>query len=184
MLFAVLIAAGLVVLPEQAAHACSCVVITSPADVVARADGAFVGTFTGRDEAAPVAPQDGPVPSASRVVNHFNVEKAVKGDFGPTVDVASGTESSMCGIEFKPGQRVGLLLVRHAGEWLTGLCSVVPADKMLAATGPVGGSVRGPAAGALALLAAVALATRSAGRAARRRGGGVRLDVAKGSGGA
>jgi hypothetical protein len=128
-----LIVAGLVVVGATPALACSCAP-SSPAEVAERSDAAFVGTYLGRTEPA----QTGPYLSTStEVVNHFSVERVVKG--GPiagTVDVLAALSSASCGLEFGVGQRAGLGLTRDGAGWHSNLCNQAEPDALLALAQP------------------------------------------------
>lgn len=79
-------------------------------------------------------------------MNHFQVERRVKGDIGDEVDVGSSGSGASCGLELSAGKRTGLLVGRdEAGGWISGLRGQVPADE-LAAFAPAGstGSRPGP----------------------------------------
>ncbi len=123
-----LIVAGLVVVGATPAFACSCLP-SSPAEVAARSDAAFVGTYLGRTE-----PPPGPVLNTSTdVVNHFSMERVVKG--GPiagNVDVRAPYSGASCGLEIGVGQRVGLGLTGSAAEWRSLLCNQTDPDGLLA----------------------------------------------------
>lgn len=123
--------ASILVLASAPAYACSCLV-SPAAELVAAGDAAFVGTFAGRTE--PTAPpQTDPI---ARVVNHFTVEKVIKGNIGGTVDVVSARHGATCGLELAVGSRTGLVLRMVDGEWHSGLCSQTSPEAMLALAGP------------------------------------------------
>lgn len=128
-----MIVAGLVVVGATPAFACSCAP-SSPAEVAARSDAAFVGTYLGRTE-----PPPGPVLNTSTdVVNHFSVERVVKG--GPiagNVDVRAPYSGASCGLEIGVGRRVGLGLTGSAAEWRSLLCNQTDPDGLLAVGNPV-----------------------------------------------
>jgi hypothetical protein len=135
--------AGLLTLQAGPAFACSCQAGVRVADALAGADGAFVGVLTGQDD--PLG--HGPLVSSGRpVVNHFEVERVVKGDIGARVDVEAAASGVSCGLELEVGERVGLLLLRTATGWRSSLCSQAAPAELLglapagAAGGPVGGS--------------------------------------------
>ena len=67
------------------------------------ADGAFVGTFVERSEIS------GQLASIT-----FDVERVVKGEFGPRAIVRTNAYGASCGLEFLDGPRVGLLLDHSA----------------------------------------------------------------------
>jgi hypothetical protein len=130
LLVALIMATGLVVGGGGPAYACSCQADVPIERSLAENDAAFVGVYTGRDD-----PQaGGPVlSSARRVVNHFKVERSVKGDIGAEVDVGAAAGGATCGLELSAGERTGLLLRRDgAGKWTSSLCSQVSADELLA----------------------------------------------------
>lgn len=102
------------------AGACSC----GEMDLATRlpdADGAFVGTYVDRDPL-----------SDGRAAWTFDVERVVKGPFGPTAIVRTSGSGASCGIElFHP--RTGLLLDRASdGVWEASLCQQVPPNQLLA----------------------------------------------------
>lgn len=141
LLLALLVATGLVVAGGVPAYACSCQAGVPIEKSLAESEAAFVGVFTGRND-----PQGGgPLLSSSRrVVNHFEVERSVKGDIGPEIDVGAAAEGASCGLELAAGDRAGLLLRRDdAGGWTSSLCSQVSADELLAFA-PAGSEGSGP----------------------------------------
>ena len=121
--FVLSMVAGVLVVGTPA-RACSCAEV----DLSVRlpeADGAFVGTFVGRD------PLD-----EQTVAITFSVERVVKGDFGPSAIVRTSAFGASCGIELLDGPRTGLLLDRAAdGVWESGLCQQVAPGALLAMGG-------------------------------------------------
>jgi hypothetical protein len=119
----VALVAGLLV-PGAPALACSC----APPDLASwlpEADGAFVGRWIDRAETG-----DG---MASVT---FEVERVVKGTFGPKAIVRTNAQGSACGLERLGGYRTGLLLQRGLnGVWESNLCSMVPSAELLAFAG-------------------------------------------------
>jgi hypothetical protein len=116
----VLIASASVLVPARSASACSCVrdVPVSLAD----ADGAFVGRWVSRE-----------VLGDGRAAVTFDVERVVKGRFGPTAIVRTHEQASACGLELLGSRRTGLLLRRLGDDvWESSLCSMVPASELLA----------------------------------------------------
>ena len=103
------------------ARACDCAAI----DLRRRlpeADGAFVGTFVQRD-----------VISDQLAIYTFDVERVIKGRFGPTAVVRTNAHGASCGIELLGGPRDGFLLERASdGIWESDLCSQVSPDELLA----------------------------------------------------
>ncbi|HVL05775.1 MAG TPA: hypothetical protein VM388_07295 [Acidimicrobiales bacterium] len=138
---AVLVMTGAItVIGAEPASACSCRADVAVADALAESDGAFVGVFIGRDD--PAVPGE-VVSSGRRVLNHFQVERSVKGDIGERVDVRAAAGGASCGLELEAGDRTGLLLRRDGGVWTSSLCSQVEPRALLAvapgtAPGPAG----------------------------------------------
>lgn len=121
---------GFLAIGAAPAFACSCRAGVPVEESLAESDGAFVGVFTGRDD--PLGHGD-IVSSGRRVLNHFQVERSVKGDIGGRVDVTAAASGASCGLELQVGQRTGLLLRRDAGGgWTSGLCSQVEPQALLA----------------------------------------------------
>lgn len=123
------VATGLALAGAGPAYACSCRAGVPIGESLADSDGAFVGVYTGRDD-----PEFGPIVSSARsVVNHFQVERPVKGAIGETIDVAAAAGGASCGLELEAGARTGLLLRKDdAGGWASSLCSQVGAEDLLA----------------------------------------------------
>jgi hypothetical protein len=115
----VLLAGSVVV--AAPARACSCV----PMDLerrIPRAEGAFVGTYVDRHTVG-----DG------HAAWTFDVERVVKGSFGPTAIVRTNLDGAACGIELLDGPRTGLLLDRaEDGVWESSLCQQVAPAQLLA----------------------------------------------------
>ena len=110
-----------VVATGRPAAACSCAAVDL-GRLLPEADGAFVGTSVDRTAI-----------SDQEVAITFEVERVVKGDFGPTALVRTNAYGASCGLEFLDGPRTGLLLDRGAdGVWESSLCQQVPADDLLA----------------------------------------------------
>ena len=118
-----LIVAGLLI-PGSPASACSCAEV----DLAVRlpdADGAFVGTFVDRSQI-----------SDQLASITFDVERVVKGDFGPRAILRTNAYGASCGLEFLGGPRIGLLLDRASdGVWESSLCQQVPPTALLAEAG-------------------------------------------------
>ena len=115
--------AGVLVVGSPA-HACSC----APTDLerwLPEADGAFVGRWVDRAE----------VGNGFAAVT-FEVERVVKGSFGPKAIVRTNEQGSACGLELLGAARMGLLLRRAAdGVWESDLCSKVKPSELLAVGG-------------------------------------------------
>ena len=156
---AVLLAgAGLLVVEAGPALACSCRAGVPVEDSLSESDAAFVGVFTGRDD--PLAQAD-LISSGRAVVNHFQVERSVKGDIGERVDVKAAASGASCGLELDVGERTGLLLRRDAGGWTSGLCSQVEPQVLLAfapATAASAGAGTGTDWGLIVLMGLLVLA--------------------------
>jgi hypothetical protein len=66
----------------------------------------------------------------------FEVERVVKGSFGPKAIVRTNEQGSACGLELLGAARMGLLLRKAAdGVWESDLCSKVTPSELLAAGG-------------------------------------------------
>jgi len=116
----------LVVAGAQVAHACSCL-IGDPRDALHRSDGAFVGTLVERSEV-----------DEQTSIFTFEVEIAVKGAIGTTIDVRSNSKGASCGLEVEIGQRIGLLLgIDEDGAWISNLCSQIDPEVLLNAAEPL-----------------------------------------------
>ena len=116
----------LVVAGAQVAHACSCL-IGDPRDALHRSDGAFVGTLVERTEV-----------DEQTSIFTFEVETAVKGTIGATIDVRSNSNGASCGLEVEIGQRIGLLLgTDEDGAWISNLCSQIDPEVLLNAAEPL-----------------------------------------------
>lgn len=112
------VAAGLLV--ASPARACSCAEMDLGSRL-AEADGAFVGTYVDRDPL-----------SDGRSAWTFDVERVIKGPFGPTAIVRTSGDGASCGIELFDDPRAGLLLHRaNDGVWESSLCQQVPPNQLL-----------------------------------------------------
>lgn len=153
---AVLLAAGgLLVVEAGPALACSCRAGVPVGEALSEHDGAFVGVFTGQVD--PMRPGD-EISSARPVLNHFTVERSVKGDIGERVEVQAAASGASCGLELEVGQRTGLLLRGEPGSWTSGLCSQLEPQALLAFA-PSAGSVDG---GLIVLVSLLVLAVLGA----------------------
>ena len=120
---------GQLFLQAAPAWACSCRAGVLVADALAESDAAFVGVFTGRDD--PLV--HGELISSGRpVVNHFEVERRVKGAIGERVDVEAAAGGASCGLELEVGERTGLLLQWTGTGWRSSLCSQTEPAGLLA----------------------------------------------------
>jgi hypothetical protein len=118
----------------EPARACSCIQ-PDPWSILPKADGAFVGRLVDRQDVG-----------EGRVVLVFDVERAVKGKIGDTVEVATANNGAACGIETSVGQRTGLFLVREGGRWFGHMCWQVEPEDLLAAAALPAPNGRGPIA--------------------------------------
>jgi hypothetical protein len=102
-------------------YACSCVDMDL-ATRMPEAEGSFVGTYVDRDSIG-----------EQQAAWTFEVERVVKGSFGPTAIVRTSAFGASCGIELLDGPRTGLLLDRaEDGVWESGLCQQVSPAELLA----------------------------------------------------
>ncbi len=113
-----------VMIPGSSAYACSC---AEPdlATWLPEADGAFVGRWVDRAEI-----------SGGMAAVTFEVERVVKGAFGPKAIVRTDAQGSACGMELLGRSRTGLLLQRGSdGVWESNVCSMVAPAQLLAVGG-------------------------------------------------
>ena len=123
-LFACLAMTAGVVVGVSPAFACSCAEMDVESSLP-EADGAFVGTYIDRSGIG-----------GGSVAYTFDVERVVKGDFGPTAVVRTSADGASCGLEFYGDRRTGLLLHRaDDGVWESSLCSMVQPADLLAVGG-------------------------------------------------
>lgn len=125
-LAAVMLGVGVMLVSPGIASACSC----APPEIgenLTRMDGAFVGTFVEKGEADPNGQEFANVPY------RFEVEQWIKGEAGSDVSVWSSQDGGSCGIEARPGQRVGLFVNANNGRLTSDLCSQINPDMLLAA---------------------------------------------------
>ncbi len=135
--------ATLLLVETPAAMACSCRSDVNVAELLAASDGAFVGIYTGRDDPLAVEPV---INSGRAVVNHFVVERAVKGEIGPLMEVEAAASGASCGLELEVGERTGLLLRRVDDTWRSALCQQTEPEALLAfAPGQAGPATMGSA---------------------------------------
>jgi hypothetical protein len=164
LLLACLVSAGVAAsaaAPERA-WACSCAG-ESPAALLARADGAFVGTFL---DSRPLGPRGPLRSSADPAVYRFRVARALKGTLPPVIEVVSAESGASCGLEVVEGREIGLTVNRDGGTWRSSLCqqaepaalaAVAPGGRIAASREEVArGFGRGTALAACTLLAVAA----------------------------
>ncbi|MDQ3947347.1 MAG: hypothetical protein M3357_19750 [Actinomycetota bacterium] len=65
------------------------------------------------------------------------MERALKGDIGPDIDVYSGQGGGDCGIDGPVGRRLGMLLYRQDDRWTGGLCSEEDPEVLVRAAKPL-----------------------------------------------
>jgi hypothetical protein len=123
------IVAAHLALQVSPAQACSCRADVQVADALAASDAAFVGVFTGRDD--PLV--HGEIISSARpVLNHFEVERVVKGPIGERVDVEAAASGASCGLEVEVGEQAGVLLTWTGTGWRSSLCNQTEAAELMA----------------------------------------------------
>src|SRR5690606_13042449 len=123
---------GVMVIATPATRACSCV-DWSPAEHLEHADAAFVGTLISREDEGWGFWGN----SGGEVTWTFEVEQAVKGELGDTVDVESPIDDADRGFgAMGAPSRVGLFLNKHDGKWPSGSCSRISPDSLLALVEP------------------------------------------------
>ena len=160
VLSALLVAGGLLVVGAGPAFGCSCQAGVPVEESLSESDAAFVGVLTGRDD--PLAQGD-VISSGRSVVNHFQVERSVKGDIGERVAVEAAAGGASCGLELSVGERTGLLLRRTAGGWSSSLCSQVEPQALLAfAPATAAGAGGGADVGLILLVGLLGLAVLGA----------------------
>ncbi len=120
-------AVTLSLLVAPAAHACSCF-LGDPRDALQRAEGAFIGTLTG------VRPAEDEPAYADYT---FEVETAVKGDLGATIELRAGSSDASCAFEAEIGDRIGAFIAQQDGRWWSGLCSQIDPDLLMRAAAPL-----------------------------------------------
>jgi hypothetical protein len=130
MLKAACIATAMVLLPISPAHACSCAGDYDPRDALAASDAAIVGTYLGRHPADPTDVY-------GDTIYTFQVDEAVKGSFGETVEVHSGSTGASCGFELPEGASTGLFLHLEEGVYSAGLCDQIQAQRLREAAAPL-----------------------------------------------
>jgi len=108
-------AAGTAILlvPAEAA-ACSCAPI-DPWRAYAQSDAAVVGVYEGKRD---------------RTTYVFRVEEDFKADLPAQLDLHSAEHGASCGIEARPGQRLGLFLDRVGDRWSSSLCRQATPDQV------------------------------------------------------
>ena len=129
-LAAVAVAAGL--LGADSAFACSCVP-PDPPKLLKQSDGAFVGRLVAIREVDPPAEGE-PIGSGDPVDYVYRVGRVYKRGVGlrrgRRVRVRSVRSGATCGLPRAKGRLYGLFLERHNRRWHSGLCLVVPPERM------------------------------------------------------
>lgn len=126
LLVAVIFGSLLIAIPD--AHACSCMA-SDPRDDLNASDGAFIGTYVGRE---PVDVTD-PYADWNYI---FETEEVFKGDIGETVEVRAPANGAGCGLEYPEGSPAALFLDREDNLWHSGLCQTVFPDALREAAAP------------------------------------------------
>ena len=118
--------AAILVMTSTPAGACSCAVGDARERLEA-ADAAIIGTALSR------------APSGDRTVVYiFNVDEAVKGSFGQTVEVETASDGAACGLEIGIGQQEGLFLSGSQMEgWHSSLCQQIAPEELREAARPM-----------------------------------------------
>lgn len=133
------LAAG--VAPERAV-ACSCAQPDLSSEL-RRADAIFIGTMLSRRVERPTPDSRS---SGDPAYARFRVETLIKGDLESPLEVVSNAGGEACGLEVKPGERVGLLLRLVDRRWRSDLCSQVEPAQLLVAAGLGDGANEEPGA--------------------------------------
>ena len=160
------VAVGVFFVGPRPARACSC--LPPSANMVHDGDAAFVGVLTARSEVDPPDPE-GPISTGRPVLNHFTVERVLKGDLGPTVEVEAPADGASCGLEAPVGARTGLVLQRQGDRWTSSLCSTLPLDMTASLPGRPPGPADGMDLADVAAAAALSLAAIGVAVAGDRR---------------
>ncbi|CAN5770837.1 hypothetical protein BH24ACT14_BH24ACT14_00110 [soil metagenome] len=119
-----LLIASLLPVMAWPASACSCA-LGSPAEMIDRHDAAFLGSVAGVRSAG-----------MNRRIWTFDVQRWVKGDLGPTVEVATAASGSSCGFELRHGEEAAIFLTLERDTVEGGLCSTLDADAVRAHLDP------------------------------------------------
>jgi hypothetical protein len=112
----------------QEAKACSCIP-SDPRDDLHASDGAFIGTYVGRE---PVNPAD-PYGEYDYI---FDTETVFKGEVEDVVRVRAAANGATCGLEYSEGTTGGLFLERDDGFWRSNLCKTERPDRLRDAAQP------------------------------------------------
>jgi len=119
-----LLTASLLPVMAWPASACSCA-LGSPAEMIDGHDAAFLGSVAGVRSAG-----------MNRHIWTFDVQRWVKGDLGPTVDVSAAASGASCGFELRHGEEAAIFLTIEADKVEGGLCSTLDADAVRAHLDP------------------------------------------------
>ena len=136
---ALLVGISLLVIQAGPARACTCNQDQPAQAVLAASDAAFVGVLvftrplTLADVGGDVTAYQELIGSELGVVDHFEVERAVKGELGRQVQVVHSGSGAGCGLsELSVGQRSGLSLHRRADVWGSSMCHKIEPDRLVA----------------------------------------------------
>lgn len=109
-----LLVAAVLAASATAAWACSCILPRTPADHL---DGVILVVVA---RAEWTRPERGQPPG--HAVTRFAVQRTLKGRSRAAWKVAHHLDGATCGVEFRPGQQVVLLVRAAEGRLHTGLC--------------------------------------------------------------
>ena len=126
LLVAAVLGTILIAVPE--AQACSCMA-SDPRDDLHASDGAFIGTYVGRE------PTDVTDPYADWDYI-FETDKVFKGDIGDTIEVRAAADGAMCGLEYPEGATAALFVYLEEDVWHSDLCRTVDPEMLEVAATP------------------------------------------------
>jgi hypothetical protein len=116
----------LIAIPD--AKACSCMP-SDPRDQLHAADGAFSGTYMGRE------PTDITDPYAEWDYI-FETDTVYKGDIGETIEVRAPANGAGCGLEYAEGSAAALFATEEEGVWHSQLCQTIWPELLADAAAP------------------------------------------------
>lgn len=132
-LMVAVMAGGLLVMTAGPAAACSCAVVRSEAERMARADAVFVGELVGsRVDPSASTPKTSTMPDPAPVVLTFQVSRVVKGAVSERQEIVTpGGGGASCGLELSgPGpflvfayDSAGDMYRLEPGQYASNLCS-------------------------------------------------------------
>lgn len=119
---------GTIFIAVPEVHACSCMA-SDPRDDLNGSDGAFIGTYVGRE------PTDVTDPYAEWDYI-FETDKVFKGDIGETIEVRAAADGAACGLEYPEGATAALFVYLEEDVWHSGLCRTVSPEMLEVAASP------------------------------------------------